>query len=200
MKKNINYRKKGVGSTGTTLSRIWYRAGIRYASIGSNYDYKNYIYFYDNQKHDDYYEKKGYYMFEKAASCFKRSAELGNDLATVNYAVYLYAFKKDYTTALQLFLQASDLGLAIADYQLWLFYKNGECGVDKNEAKAEFYYKQYKSRCDADERQLALSCDLDAENERIIGRSYMYCWFKGLPGPEGIYDTPSAKPSSWKYC
>jgi len=192
------YRRKGCLSTGSTSARKWYRRGIEYAKKGGEYDHKNYVHYYDFQEHDALYDKKGFVFFEKAVNCFKRSAELGNDLAIMYYAIYLYAFKQDYPKALPLFEKASLLGLAVADYQLWLFHKRGCCGVEKDEEKANAYLEQYHNRCETDERQLILAWDLEDDYERTIGRSYMFNWFKGYSFPE-TYDTPTAKPSSWKY-
>ena len=192
------YRKQAYMSTGSTSARKWYLRGIKYAKKGGKYDQKNYEHFYDFQEHDEGYEKKGFAFFEKAVNCFKKAAELGNDLAIMNYAVYLYSFKEDHPKALELFEKASKLGLAVADYQLWLFYKNGYCGTEKDENKADIYLEQYHKRCETDERQLILAWDLEEDEERIIGRAYMYNWFEGYSFPE-VYDTPSAKPSSWKY-
>lgn len=192
------YRIQACMSTGSTSARKWYRRGMKYAQKSGKYDQKNYEYYYDFQEHDKYYEKKGYAYFEKAANCFMKAAELGNDLAIMNYAVYLFSFKEDYTHALELFLQASALGLAVADYQLWLFYKYGYCGAEKDETRSAFYLEQYHTRCETDERQLILAWDLEEDEERVIGRAYMYSWFEGYSFPE-IYDTPYAKPSSWKY-
>ena len=192
------YRERAYMSTGSAWGRIWYRLGILYAHICEMYDDKNYAYYYDFQEHDKFYEKASYHFFEKAAKCFKRSATRGNDLAIMNYAVYLFAFKGEDQAALELFFKASELGLAVADYQLWLFYKHGCCGVEKNQEKSEFYLEQYRARCEADERQRILAWDLDEDEEMIIGRAHMYNWFAGYSFPE-MFDTPSAKPSSWKY-
>ena len=175
----------------------WYSRGIKKALKGAKYDQKNYEYYYDFQEHYEPYERKGLKCFEKAADCFKRSAELGHDLATINYALYLFAFKEEFQEALKWFLEASDLGLALADYELSIFYKVGYCDVEVDEKKAEWYYQRYKSRCAEDKRQQRLAKDID-EERGVIGRAYMYNWFCGYSFPE-IYDTPSAKPSKWKY-
>lgn len=192
------YRIQAYMSTGSIDAKEWYLLGVEYAKKSGKYDQKNYEYYYNFQKHNKFYERKGYAYFKKAVKCFMKAAELGNDLAIMNYAVYLFSFKGDYPHALELFLQASALGLAVADYQLWLFYKYGFCGVEKDETKSAFYLEQYRTRCETDERQLILAWGLEEDEERIIGRSYMYSWFEGHPFPE-IYDTPCAKPSSWKY-
>jgi len=175
----------------------WYSRGIEKALIGAKYDQKNYEYYYDFQEHYEPYERKGLKYFEKAADCFKRSAELGHDLATINYALYLFAFKFEDQEALKYFFAAADMGLALADYELSMFYQKGYCGVEIDEEKSQFYYQRYKTRCAEDKRQNRLARDID-EERGVIGRAYMYNWFCGYSFPE-IYDTPHAKPSKWKY-
>lgn len=191
------YRKEGEMSQGSTSALKWYKRGIAIALKGAKYDQKNYEYYYDFQKHYEPYERKGFKHFEEAAKCFKHSAELGNELAMMNYAVYLFSFKEEFQEALKWFFAAADAGLAVADYELSVFYKKGYCGVEIDEEKAEWYYQRYKSRCEESERQLILAWDID-EERGVIGRAYMYGWFCGYSFPE-TYDTPRAKPSKWKY-
>lgn len=181
----------------TKAASKWYWRGVKKALKGKKYDQKNYEYYYDFQEHYEPYERKGLKYFEKAADCFKRSAEFGHDLAMINYAVYLFAFKEEFQEALKCFCAASDMGLALADYELSVFYKTGYCNVEINDEKAEYYYRRYQTRCAEDKRQQMLASDID-EERGVIGRAYMYNWFCGYSFPE-IYDTPRAKPSKWKY-
>lgn len=192
------YMERGEESTGSKLAMKWYLLGIRFGQMCDKADHENYVYYYDYRKHNKKLDKESYKYFNKAVECFVNAAEEGSDLATMFYAVYLFSFKQDYEAALPMFLKASEMGLALADYQLWLFYKNEYCGVKKDEAKAEFYYKQYHDRIEADERQFILAWDLEENRERVIGRAYMYNWFAGYVTPEQ-YDTPGVEPSSWKY-
>lgn len=194
---NTCYRRRGELCGGGKKAMRLYRRGIRLGLIGARYDQKNYEYYYDLQEHCESYEKKGLKYFEKAAKCFKRSAELGHELAMMNYALYLFSFKDQNGEALEWFFAAADKGLAVADYELSVFYKNGYCGVEKDEEKAEWYYQRYKERCLQDKRQSVLAEGI-GEKRGVIGRPYMYNWFCGYSFPE-IYDTPSAKPSRWKY-
>ncbi|MBE6633256.1 MAG: sel1 repeat family protein [Ruminococcaceae bacterium] len=191
------YRELGEGCCGDEGALNWYKLGILYAIKGARYDQLNYEYSYDTKKHCRAYERKGRKLFERAAKCFQLSAEFGNDLAMMNYALYLFAFKAEYEEALKWFLAASEAGLAVADYQLSVFYQNGYCGVAADEERAEAYFTQYQRRCEESERQLMLAWDLD-EDRRVIGRAYMFRWFQGISCPE-LYDTPGASPSDWKY-
>ena len=191
------YRKNGKHAGGTESALKWYQQGIAYALKGEEYARENYEYYYFTQKHCRSYERKGKAYFEKAASCFERSAELGHELGMMNYALYLYAFKDEYAKALPWFIKASEAGLAVADYELAVFYKNGYCGVEVDKEKAEAYFQRYQTRCAEDERQLILAWDLD-NDWRVLGRSYMFNWFCGYSFPE-CYDTPRVKPSKWKY-
>lgn len=191
------YRVNAEYSHGSTSARKWYRRGISLARRGAKYDQKNYEYYYDYGEHDEEYEKKGRLYFERAALCFRRSAELGNDLAMMNYALYLYALKKEYAEALKWFRAASEHGLAVADYELAVFCKKGCCGMEIDAAKAEEYFTRYLRLRESDERQLILSWDVP-DDWTVIGRAFMYSWFSGYSFPE-TYDTPSARPSRWKY-
>lgn len=175
----------------------WYNRGVRNARKSAYYDERNYVYYYDFQEHYEPYERKGLKFFEKAADCFERSAEFGHDLATINYALYLFAFKFEDQEALKYFFTAADMGLALADYELSIFYQKGYCGVEIDEEKSRFYYQRYKTRCEEDKHQKWLARDID-EERGVIGRAYMYNWFCGYSFPE-VYDTPHAKPSKWKY-
>ena len=118
-------------------------------------------------------------------------------MATINYALYLFSFKNEYQAALKYFFAASEMGLALADYELSVFYQKGYCGVRLDEEKAKLYYNRYKSACAEDEHQKWLARGID-EERGVIGRAYMYNWFCGYSFPE-IYDTTRAKPSKWKY-
>ena len=73
------YRTQGHEAPGTAKARAWYLMGIKVALKGDEYDQRNYAYYYDCQKHYQPYERKGLAYFEKAAQCFRRSAELGNE-------------------------------------------------------------------------------------------------------------------------
>ncbi len=191
------YRQEGEMSKGTTSALKWYKRGIAMATKSDRFDHKNYEYYYDMQKHYEPYERKGKRCFERAARCFKRSAELGNELAMMNYALYLFAFKKNYQEAMNWFVAASNAGLAAADYELYIFYKNGYCGVEKDKEKAQQFYQRYKTRCEESERQLMLAWGID-ENDKVIGATYMFVWFSGGSVPS-IYDTPRAIPSKWRF-
>ena len=109
----------------------------------------------------------------------------------------MFVFKFEDQEALKYFFAAADMGLALADYELSMFYQKGYCGVEIDEEKSQFYYQRYKTRCAEDKRQNRLARDID-EERGVIGRAYMYNWFCGYSFPE-IYDTPHAKPSKWKY-
>ena len=190
------YRRNGEMCQGGEDALKWYKRGIAMAIKSDKFDHKNYEYYYDVQKHYFPYEIKGKWFFDRAAKCFKHSAELGNELAMMNYALYLFAYKKNYNEALKWFLAASNAGLAAADYELFTFYKNGYCGVDKDEEMAKKYFQRYKIRCEESERQLMLSWGID-ENNNVIGVTYMFVWFSGNSVPL-IYDTPRAIPSKWR--
>ena len=191
------YRKNGEMSKGGTGALELYKCGIAKALEGDKIDKKNYEYYYDYQKHYEPYEKEGLRLFEEAAKYFKCSAELGNDLAMMNYALYLFSFKGEEQESLKWFFTASDAGLAVADYQLSVFYRNGICGLEIDEEKAEQYHRQYKKRCEEDERQLILAWDVD-DDVGVIARAYMFAWFCGLSAPL-LHDTPRARESKWKY-
>ena len=196
VKLSERYRINGELSSGDERALKEYKRGIEFMKKSDEYDTKNYTFYYDFKEHLAMYERRGLRYFKKAAKAYKRSAELGNDLAMMNYALYLYAFEKDSKEALKWFFAASDVGLAVADYQLSAFYKKGCCGFEINEEKADFYYQQYKKRCESDERQLILAYDLDDDCEPI-GVSYMFAWFSGFSSPL-IHDTPDALPSKWR--
>ena len=191
------YRVNGEGSKGGKKALRWYQCGIVYGKKSDEYDQKNYEYSYNCQKHYPPYERRGLRNFKRAAICFCTSAELGNELAMMNYALYLFAFKREYQEALKWFLAASEAGLATADYQLAMFYKTGECGVAVDEEKSEFYLQRYKARCAEDERQSILASGIE-EWDEAIGRPMMYAWFCGR-GNLLWYDTPGATPSEWRY-
>ncbi len=191
------YRKQGYGCTGTEEGLRWYMSGLKYAQEGHEYDHKNYLFYYDIGRHNREYERKGYRLFKKATECFRKSAELGNDLAIMNYALYLYAFKEQEAEALALFEKASDLGLAVSDYQLYTFYKKGCCDLKVDDGKAAFYLGRFQKRIAEDERQFILAWGVEL-NTGTLGRSFMFSWFHGFTFHE-MYDTPSAKPSKWKY-
>lgn len=191
------YRTQGHEAPGTAKARAWYLMGIKVALKGDEYDQRNYAYYYDCQKHYQPYERKGLAYFEKAAQCFRRSAELGNDLAMMNYSLYLLTFKDKKRAGINWLIRASKAGLAVADYQIAILLKNGYYGLEKNEEKAERYLARYKKRCEESERQLFLAWDLCGDRYPI-GRSYMFSWFCGYSFPER-YDTPHARPSKWKY-
>jgi len=191
------YREKGEGSCGSARALKLYRRGIKFGLKSARYDAMNYAYYYDYQEHYESYERKGLKYFEKAADYFRRSAELGNDLAMMNYAVYLFDFKKNYEEALKWFVAASEAGLAVADYELAVFYKKGYCGVEINEEKANIFFDRYKQRCEADERQLMLAWNID-DDWTVINRFELFRWVCGH-STKVIYDTPSAKPSRWRY-
>ena len=193
------YRERGEGCSGDEKGLLLYLRGLKIAIKGHKYDRLNYEYSYFDTKHSHCraYERKGYRLFEKAAKYFALSAELGNDLAMMNYAVYLFAFKEEYEKAMKWFLAASEAGLAVADYQLSVFYQRGICGVEADEEKAARYHAQFQARCAESERQLLLAWDV-GEDGRVIGRAHMFNWFRGISCPE-LYDTPRASPSEWKY-
>ena len=110
----------------------------------------------------------------------------------MNYAVYLFDFKKNYKEALRWFVAALEAGLAVADYELAVFYKKGYCGVEINEEQANIFFERYRQRCE-DERQLMLAWNVN--NDRtVINRFELFRWFCEH-STKVIYDTPSAKPS-----
>ena len=191
------YCEEGEASLGGEAALEWYKRGVAFAKKGAEYDQKNYEYYYDRQKHRKLYERKGLKYFLNAAECFKNSAELGNEIAMMNHALYLFSFKNEEQESLKWFIAASDAGLAIADCELSVFYKKGYCGLEIDEEKAEYYYQRYKSRCEESERQ-AIFAHFIRDDRNVLGRSYMYGLFCGSPCPE-VYDTPKAEPSKWKY-
>lgn len=192
-----SYREEGKGCLGGEEALKWYKEAMELAQKGEEYDQKNYEYYYDCQTHCRSYERKGKKYFEKAALAYKRSAELGNELAMMNYALYLFAFKDEYEAALSWFRLASEWGLATADYQLACLYRHGDFGVEANEETAQQYCQRYKQRCLEDERQLMLAWNLDDDWE-ILGRGILFSWFQGI-SCRLQYDTPRAKTSKWKY-
>ena len=191
------YREKGEGSCGSARALKLYRRGIKLGAKSAEYDAMNYAYYYDYQEHCEAYERKGLKYFEKAINCFKRSAELGNDLAMMNYAVYLFDFKKNNNEALRWLVAASEAGLAVADYELAVFYKKGYCGVEINEERANIFFERYKKRCETDERQMMLASNID-DDWNVINRFELFRWVCG-DSTKLVYDTPSAKPSRWRY-
>ena len=193
---NTRYRIEGEGAHGGETALKWYKKGLEFGNISEDYDRKNYEYYYDFQKHDKEYEEKGFENFEKAAECFANSAMLDNELAMMNYALYLFSFKGDNEEALRWFLKASNKGLAVADYELAVFYKKGYCGVEIDEEKAEYYFNRYKTLTEADERQFILACGID-DDWCVLGRMFTFTWFCGGIEP-AISDTPRAKPSKWR--
>ena len=90
----------------------------------------------------------------------------------------MFSFKEEFQEALKYFFVAADMGLALADYELSVFYRMGYCSVEVDEQKADWYYQRYKSRCAEDTRQRILAKDID-EERGVIGRAYMYNWFCG---------------------
>lgn len=201
------YRVQSVMSTGSERAKHWYKRGLTLGKRSSKYDDENYTFYYDCQKHDPYYEMMGRHYFERAARCFKRAAWMGHDLSMMNYALYLFAFKSQYSEAFKWFVRASESGLAVADYQLYVFYKYGYCSVKQNDELSEQYLKQYEERIASNERQRILALHVESERESylkwfhkelVIGRSFMFNWFQGYSFHE-VYDTPKAKPSKWKY-
>ncbi len=194
------YRRQGRMSLGSTSALKWYKRGVAWGEKSSKCDRDNYVQFYSSQKHDPELEKKGLMYFERAAKCYRRAAELGNDLAMMNYALYLYAFKGEEEASLVWFFKASEAGLAVADYQLSVFYRKGYCGLEIDEERADMYFQRYRTRCDEDERQYVLSQGIYNFYDKggVLGRADMFGWFDGFNDPE-VFDTPRAKPSAWKY-
>ena len=191
------YREQGEGSCGSAKALRLYKRGIRFGLKSDQYDTLNYAYYYDYQEHCDAYERKGFKYFKKAADCFRRSAEHGNDLAMMNYAIYLFDFKKDFKEALRWLIAASEAGLAVADYELAVFHKKGYCGVEINEEQANIFFDKYQQRCEADERQRILAANT-GDDWAVINRFELFCWFCGH-ATKAVYDTPAAKPSRWRF-
>lgn len=193
------YRIMGVGSTGSPEGNNLYQKGIQMGIVSEEYNRKNYIYYYNFREHNKKYERRGYKYFEKAAALFKRAAQEGHDLATMNYALYLYAFKNQVEESLPWFFKASELGLAVADFQLSYLYKKGCKGLEVDQEKSEFYLSQYRKRMEENERQRILVGKID-EDARGLGRIHLFDWFCGksyFGGP--IADAPYAIPSKWRW-
>lgn len=87
------YRIMSVDSTGSPEGNSLYEKGIQMGIVSEEYDQENYIYYYTFREHKKRYERRGYKYFKRAAVLFKRAAREGHDLATMNYALYLYEFK-----------------------------------------------------------------------------------------------------------
>ena len=192
------YREECVGCGGGEEALSWYRKGLEAAQKSDEYDQLNYQYSYDLKgQHNRRYEKKGLAFFEEAAACYRRSAELGNELAMMNYAVYLYDFKGLEMEGLAWLLAASEKGLAVADYQLAVFHRLGMGGASADEAKAEEDYRRYLRRCTEDERQLILAWHVK-DDGRPLSRFEMFSWFCGH-SYTFLLDTPHATLSDWKF-
>lgn len=193
------YRIMGVGSTGSPEGNSLYQKGIQKGIVSEKYDQENYIYYYDFREHNKRYERRGYKYFERAAALFKRAAQEGHDLATMNYALYLYAFKNQVEKSLPWFFKASELGLAVADFQLSYLYKKGCKGLEADQEKSEFYLSQYRKRMEESERQRILVGEIE-EDAGGLGRIYLFDWFCGKSYFGGfIADAPYAIPSKWRW-
>lgn len=193
------YRIMGVDSTGSPEGNSLYQKGIQMGIVSEEYDQKNYIYYYTFREHKKKYERRGYKYFERAAALFKRAAQEGHDLATMNYALYLYEFKNQVEESLPWFFKASELGLAVADFQLSYLYKRGCKGLKADQEKSEFYLSQYRKRMEENERQRVLAGKID-EDAGGLGRIHLFDWFCGksyFGGP--IADVPYAIPSKWRW-
>ena len=193
------YRIMGVGSTGSPEGNSLYQKGIQKGIVSEKYDQENYIYHYTFREHKKKYERRGYKYFERAAALFKRAAQEGHDLATMNYALYLYAFKNQVEESLPWFFKASELGLAVADFQLSYLYKEGCKGLEADQEKSEFYLSQYRKRMEENERQRVLAGKTD-EGAGRLGRNHLFDWFCGKSYFGGrIADAPYAIPSKWRW-
>lgn len=193
------YRIMGVGSTGSPEGNSLYQKGIQKGIVSEKYDQENYIYYYTFREHKKKYERRGYKYFERAAALFKRAAQEGHDLATMNYALYLYAFKNQVEESLPWFFKASELGLAVADFQLSYLYKEGCKGLEADQEKSEFYLSQYRKQMEENERQRVLAGKTDEGAERL-GRIHLFDWFCGKSYFGGrIADAPYAIPSKWRW-
>lgn len=193
------YRIMGVDSTGSPEGNSLYQKGIQMGIVSEKYDQENYIYYYDFREHNKRYERRGYKYFKRAAVLFKRAAREGHDLATMNYALYLYEFKDQVQESLPWFFKASELGLAVADFQLSYLYKEGCKGLKADQEKSEFYLSQYRKRMEENERQRVLVGKTD-EGTGGFGRIHLFDWFCGksyFGGP--IADAPYAIPSKWRW-
>ncbi len=191
------YREMGEGCTGSAEGLAQYLEGLAHGAAAEEYDGKNYRYSYPNGTHCKAYEKKGYAYFQKSMDCFEKAAREGNDLAMMNYALYLFSYRAEYEAAMEWFLAASEAGLAVADYQLSRLYAEGKGGVESNAERATFYREQFLRRCGESERQLMLAWDL-LDETHLLGRGWLFAWYCGFPFPL-LYDTPAASPSEWKY-
>lgn len=193
------YRIMGVGSTGSPEGNSLYQKGIQMGIVSEKYDQENYIYYYTFREHKKKYERRGYKYFERAAVLFKRAAQEGHDLATMNYALYLYEFKNQVEESLPWFFKASELGLAVADFQLSYLYKEGCKGLEADQEKSEFYLSQYRKRMEENERQRVLAGKID-EDAGGLGRIHLFDWFCGKSYFGGrIADAPYAIPSKWRW-
>lgn len=193
------YRIMSVDSTGSPEGNSLYEKGIQMGIVSEEYDQENYIYYYTFREHKKRYERRGYKYFKRAAVLFKRAAREGHDLATMNYALYLYEFKNQVEESLPWFFKASELGLAVADFQLSYLYKEGCKGLEADQEKSEFYLSQYRKRMEENERQRVLVGKTD-EGTGGFGRIHLFDWFCGkscFGGP--IADAPYAIPSKWRW-
>lgn len=193
------YRIMGVDSTGSPEGNSLYQKGIQMGIVSEKYDQENYIYYYDFREHNKRYERRGYKYFKRAATLFKRATQEGHDLATMNYALYLYEFKNQVEESLPWFFKASELGLAVADFQLSYLYKEGCKGLEADQEKSEFYLSQYRKRMEENERQRVLAGKTD-EGTGGLGRIHLFDWFCGKSYfGRFIADAPYAIPSKWRW-
>ena len=88
------------------------------------------------------YKEKG--DLERAASWFRKAADLGDSLAQYNLGVCYsngQGVEKDETRAFFWFQKAAEQGLAGAQFNLGVYYDKGK-GVEKDEAKAVSWYRK----------------------------------------------------------
>lgn len=191
------YREVGKGCTGSERGLALYLEGIAHGKRAEEYDRENYCYSYPDGDHCAKYERLGYKSFLRAMECFAAAAEEGNDLAMMNYALYLHSYRGEREAALAWLLKASEAGLAVADYQLSALYEEGGDGMAADAEQAAFYRSQFLRRCGESERQLMLSWDI-LEEQGTLGRAWLFAFYCAFPFPL-CHDTPSASPSEWKY-
>ncbi len=192
------YREEGYDSTGSEEGLMWYKKGIKFGVKSKKIDHKNYINYYHYSMHSKRYERKGFAWFEKAAACFKKAAEYGNDLAMDNYALYLYAFMEHEEEALPWFEKAAELGLAVADLQLSYIYREGYCSVLPDVSKADFYLNRFNERKKNDKRQLILSRSVNDQTS-ALSKAHLFNFFCGYSWPETYAELPPGLASKWKY-
>lgn len=190
------FRCEGAECAGTIKGMRWYVKGIKTAQKSMRYSRLDYEFFYDVGMHHKPYLQREQQLFWKAIDCYKISAEFGNELAMVNYGLYLFYFEKERRQqAVELFLKASNAGLATADYALYCIFKDGYDIMPPDTEKAERFVEQCEQRCRDSVRQRVLMGDTNRDGY-MISKMRFHEWSCGYTFV-GVYDLPGYYPHSW---